>query len=133
MRKRRAFSARRSTWLLDLITVLEPSDKLKSANLLMGIGLVPVGLWALYLAGLIASCGQLMCDLTSAGLVALFGGLAYCVMLGFGGFGILSAGRQLRANPDIRAPITRFLQFTIGAVAGAPWIWLVVSVAKGGK
>ena len=99
----------------------------------MGFGLVPIVLWALYLAGLSASCGQVVCDLTSAGLVALFGGLAYCLMLGLGGFGIVTAGRQLRANPEIRAPITRLLQFTTGAVASAPWVWPVLSVAKGGK
>ena len=115
----------RSTRSLDFIVDVDASEKLKSATFLMGVGLLPMLMWFVYLVNLIIFCRRGNCGLSDLPPAAVFGVVAYVTSFGLAGFGAIAARRELRNNPRQGAALAKLGLCVTGVVLIGPWVLVV--------
>ena len=100
-----------------------------AANALMGIGMIPIAAWAVFLANayIFASAGN--AGLTDFVLVLVFGVAAYLATLVVAGIGALWAAHILRRMASPGPQLTTVLLITTGIALVLPWIGLLGMVA----
>ena len=112
---------------------VQASNWLKSAQFLLAMSLLPMLLWAVFLANAIHFARRGSFGLTDFGITAMLGLLAYIASAILGSLGMAAASRELRTRPGVRSPWTLVLMSLTGAVLVLPWLAFVVLLIAGSR
>ena len=108
---------------------MDKASKLVAANVLMGIGIVPMAIWAAFLASVYVYAGSANTGLSDLTLLLLFGVVAYIATLAVAGIGAIWAARILRGMVGPGPQITTVLLIVTGIALVLPWIGLLGMMA----
>lgn len=110
---------------------VDPSDQLKSAHFLLAMSLLPMLLWALFLANAIYFARRGNFGLTDFVVTGMLGLVAYIASAILGSLGMAAVSRDMRARPGQRSPWTLVLMSLTGAVLVLPWLAFVALLIAG--